>query len=143
MAVKLLIPKKENLASIPFEYLDSTIDQYYRPVQGYFMRKRLEIALKLLGDQKTERILDIGYGGGTFFPSLDIIGRQLYGIDIHQYKDRVHKILKKEGIDAKLYNASVFKLPFKDNFFDRVVCISVLEHFKGKELDKAIEEINR
>ena len=29
--MKLLIPKKENLIPLKFEYIDSTIDQYYRP----------------------------------------------------------------------------------------------------------------
>ena len=41
MNKKFTIPNKSNLTDLKFDYIDSTIDQYYRPVQGYFMQKRL------------------------------------------------------------------------------------------------------
>ena len=102
------------------------------------MKKRLELAYSLLGNKKVDTVLDIGYGGGTFIPMLSKIGKKIYGIDTMPYPEKVCKILTKENLKANLVIGSIFKLPFKKNFFDRIVCISVFEHFKGKELNKAI-----
>lgn len=137
--MKFIIPKKENLIPLDYEYIDRTIDQYYSPLYGYFMRKRLELAYSLLGNRKVNIILDIGYGGGTFIPMLSKIGKKVYGIDTMPYPEKVNKILKKENLKANLVVGSIFKPPFKENFFDRIVCVSVLEHFKGKELNNAIK----
>jgi len=141
--MKLLIPQKKNLIPLNYEYIDSTIDQYYRPLQGYFMRKRLELALFMLGSSKVDGVLDVGYGGGTFIPSLAQLAKEVHGIDTMPYPQKVNKILKKEGIKAKLTVGSIFKTPYKSNYFDRVVCVSVLEHFKGRELNKAVKEMYR
>ena len=143
--MKLLIPKRENLIPLKYTYIDSTIDQYYRPVQGYFMRKRLDLAFSLLGKKKFDKVLDGGYGGGTFILMLSKVARKVYGIDTLPRKQMevVGQILKKEGVSAELSVGSIFKSPYKNNFFDAIVCISVLEHFKGKELNKAVSEMYR
>lgn len=141
--MKLIIPKKDNIILLNYEYIDSTIDQYYRPIQGYFMRKRLELVFSLLGTKKVEKILDVGYGGGTFIPMLSRLAKKVYGIDTMPYPEKVQKMLKKENIEAALLVGSVFKLPYKTDYFDRVTCVSVLEHFKGKELNKAVKEMYR
>lgn len=141
--MKLIIPKKENLIPLNYEYIDSTIDQYYRPIQGYFMQKRLELVYSQLGNKKVDRILDVGYGGGTFIPMLSKIGKKVYGIDTMPYPWKVNEILKKENVKAELSVDSIFKTEFKDNFFDRITCVSVLEHFRGKEINKAVCEMYR
>lgn len=110
------------------------------------MRKRLLLALDMLTAppyRKTERILDVGYGGGTFIPSLAQIAKSVYGIDLHQKMAIVKKILARERIYAHLTCDSIFKTKFKSKFFNKIVCLSVLEHFKGKELDKACREFKR
>lgn len=143
--MKLSIPKRENLIPLKYTYIDSTIDQYYRPVQGYFMRKRLDLAFSMLGRKKFDKILDVGYGGGTFALMLSKIAKKVYGIDTLPRKQMeiVRDILKKEGVSAELAVGSIFKSSYKNNFFDAIVCISVLEHFKGKELNKAVSEMYR
>lgn len=134
-----LIPKKENLIPLDYEYIDRTIDQYYSPVYGYFMRKRLELVYSLLENKKVDTILDIGYGGGTFIPMLSKISKKVYGIDTMPYPEKVNKILKRENLKANLVVGSIFKPPYKENFFNRIVCVSVLEHFKGKQLNNVIK----
>src|SRR3989344_4552982 len=143
--MKLSIPKRENLIPLKYTYIDSTIDQYYRPVQGYFMRKRLDLAFSMIGRRKFERVLDVGYGGGTFIPMLAKVAKKVYGIDTLPEKQLklVNEILKKEGISADLIVGSIFKTSYKSNFFDGIVCISVLEHFKGRQLNKAVNEMYR
>jgi len=142
--MKLFIPKQENLIPLNYEYIDSTIDQYYRPFQGYFMRKRLELAYPLLGNKRVNRILDVGYGGGTFIPMLSKLGKKVYGIDTMPYPQKVQQILKKEGVKGvELEVGSIFKTNYRDNFFDRITCVSVLEHFKGNEINRAVREMYR
>jgi len=144
MAIKLVLPKKENLMPLKYEYIDSTIDQYYRPIQGNLMSKRLTMALSLIPDKKVERILDVGYGGGQFVPSLATISKEpIYGIDTLPQPERVAELLEKDGYKTNLIEGSVFNMPYKDDFFDGIVCISVMEHFKGKELNTATKEMYR
>lgn len=141
--MKIFIPKKENLVPLKYEYIDSTIDQYYRPFQGYFMQKRLGLVYYMLGNKKVQRILDVGYGGGTFVPMLSKLGK-VYGIDTMPYPEKVQEILKKEGIrNAELKVGSIFKTDYKSNFFDIITCVSVLEHFKGREINRAVSEMYR
>ncbi len=143
MKVKLVIPPKENLKNLNYDYIDSTIDQYYRPIQGYFMRKRLEMAISLMKRRKVEKILDVGYGGGTFIPTLVKLGIQIHGIDTLPNPRTVEEILKKQNIKAKLVTGSIFRTPYRKNYFDTIVCMSVLEHFTKKELSVAIGEMYR
>ncbi|TSC66412.1 MAG: SAM-dependent methyltransferase, ubiE/COQ5 family [Candidatus Berkelbacteria bacterium Gr01-1014_85] len=142
--MKLILPRKEHLTALKYEYIDSTIDQYYRPVQGHLMRKRLTQAMALIPNVKVDRILDVGYGGGQFIPTLAQISKEpIYGIDTLPQPERVAKILKQEGYATDLIEGSVFKMPYKDNYFDGLVCISVMEHFEGDELWKATQEMLR
>ena len=144
--MKLRLPSKKNLLPLHFEYIDRTIDQYYRPIQGYFMRMRLAQALRVLitpSRKKINRILDVGYGGGTFIPTLAELSTHVYGIDLHKKMNIVNNILKKENVKAILSKDSILRTTFRAGFFDRIVCISVMEHFKGKELDRACKEMKR
>jgi len=132
------LPKKENI------YITGKTDpvhRHYHPVISYFMNKRLTGALALMGEKKASRMLDIGYGGGVFLPELSTRCEELYGVDIHDNIDKVQTMLSKEGVTAKLSYGDVTKLPFQDSYFDRVVCISVLEFVE--DLDKAFSEIAR
>ncbi len=142
--MKLVLPRKEHLTALKFDYIDSTIDQYYRPIQGNMMRKRLVDAMRLIPDKKVDRILDVGYGGGQFIPTLSQIAKEpIYGIDTLPQPERVAKILEKEGYKSNLIEGSVFEMPYEDNFFDGIVCISVMEHFEGDELNRATREMYR
>lgn len=132
------LPKKENI------YITGRTDpvhRHYHPVISYFMNKRLDGALRLMGDEKPSKLLDIGYGGGIFLPELSLHCRELYGVDIHQNVDKVNNMLTKEGVRAKLSYGDVTKLPFNDGYFDRVACISVLEFVN--DLDRAFSEMAR
>jgi ubiquinone/menaquinone biosynthesis C-methylase UbiE len=136
--VHIRLPKRENISVT--SSTDPTL-LHYKPLVGYFMNKRLEGALKLLSDEKCPRLLDIGCGGGVFLPELSHICDELYGIDIHQNLDKVKEMLKKEKISATISFGDVTKLIFPDSYFDRIVCLSVLE-FVG-DLDKAFSEMAR
>lgn len=137
------IPKKQNIQQTNPE--DPT-RRYYQPFLRYFYLKRLKMALSCLPDEgKKDAILDVGYGGGIFFPELYRRCEKLYGLDTfgEDGKRKVVDMMAKEKITAELFTGSMLKMPFPDNFFDAVFCISALEHLEPDELEKAVLEIKR
>lgn len=52
-----------------------------------------------------------------------------------------HEYIKKTGL--KIVEAGMEKLPFPNNFFDRVICVSVVEHVEHEIAKKGIQEMAR
>ncbi|MBN2289122.1 MAG: class I SAM-dependent methyltransferase [Candidatus Glassbacteria bacterium] len=113
------------------------------------------------GVQEGHKVLDCGCGGPPFLPYLALQGVQCYGIDIYtgewtkrvlwrrivsrilgrpQNSLRHYGIHPQKIIKKPLYmiTGSFTHLPFSDCSFDRVFCISVLEHL---EKDKALQGV--
>lgn len=132
------LPKKENISVTG---KTDPIHRHYHPVISYFMNKRLEGALELLGQGRFNKILDAGCGGGVLLPELSSRCDELYGVDIHKNMDAVEKMLVKEGVSARLSYGDVTNLPFPGSEFDAVLCLSVLEFVA--DLDKAFSELAR
>lgn len=93
----------------------------------YYHLRRFNVVIKLLeiwekSSYEARAILDIGCGRGTY---LKPIRRSIYiGCDIdHQ---NLKKITKRTN--AHYVCADANQIPFKDNFFDLVLCSEVLEH---------------
>lgn len=139
------IPKKENIEKTNPE---DPLKRYYQPFLRYIYIKRLKIALKLLMENKNnkfDRVLEIGYGSGIFFPELSKISNKLYGLEVfgEDGKQKVINMIRKENIKADLSTGTVLKMPYPDNYFDAIVCISAIEHLNPRELSSAILEIKR
>ena len=92
---------------------------------------REDIVVPLL--EKGDNLLDIGCGEGSLLFKARNRYVNLYGIDISPFRIEVAKSnFQKEGIENNRYILKVGDvdkgLHFKDNFFDAVTIISVLEH---------------
>lgn len=101
------------------------LKKLYSPIYRY-NKYKLKRKLKNYGRDKKGNVLEIGCGPISFkhcFPNCDVIST-----DIVNY----------ENID-KIADAR--KLPFKDNSFDIVLCLSVIEHVY--EYQDVIDEIHR
>ena len=98
--MRIEIPKHKNVKTLNYKYLDSTVEQYYKPFIRGPMIKRLELAVKLIGEGREKKILDIGFGGGTFFPELSKRCDELFGIDVHPEMDNVKSMLAGDIIPA-------------------------------------------
>lgn len=85
-------------------------------------------------------VLDIGCHGGTFTNVIvkKIGSKKMYGIDI---SSSAIALAKKRIPNGHFQVADATHLPFKENFFDAVFCLEVLEHVDDPL--KVISEIKR
>ena len=81
-------------------------------------------------NQNTETVLDIGSWDGYFGELLKSKGKQTASVDINPKS-------------SKVIEANISELPFKDNSFDTITALEVLEHLDDKTLKLALIEIQR
>jgi len=132
-----LLSKKDLINTGPVEHADWN----YKSVIKYFQLKRFKLCLKLLGETKYNRLLEIGYGSGIFLPTVFGFTNELFGIDIHTKNKQVEEILENNNVRSRLISCSAVNMPFEDEFFDCIVSISSIEFID--KLDEACVEIKR
>ena len=96
----------------------------------------LTVDYDLLGIRDGERILDVGCGEGRH--SCEAVKRNsctVYALDVDELKlakaNYILRLLDDNGESRGrwvLLRGDAMKLPFKDAYFDRVICSEVLEH---------------
>ena len=129
---------KEIHDHVPPDYYDQVrIQDNF--VQYYWHKKRFETITAMI-EKSSRRILDIGCNGGTFSKIIkDAAGKaNLIGIDINKQSVK-YAVYKNNGITFLVADGQ--KLPFKNNSFDLVTCLEMLEHVPSPEL--VINEVNR
>ena len=111
------------------------------------------------------RILDIGSGGSSFPLYLAMSGYECYAADpsLDQGKPKENwrrrflsflgiattwgfpKVAKKSkrSLPVRYCRDSIQKLSFPDDFFDRVFCLSVIEHIPQSEWSVCMEQLSR
>jgi len=117
-----------------------TLKRYFHPWQKFFYLHRLKIARRLL-NKKYPRLLDIGFGSGIFIPELNEITEDYHGVDIHSEVRLVEEILNSKKIKANLKKADIYSLPYPNESFDAIICLSVLEFIPN--LERAFSEVQR
>lgn len=99
---------------------------------------RHKSALELIGGGD---VLDLGCGDGLFLRELEKRGVAAQGIDIAE--EAVNKC-GLYGLHAEVFDFTGEALPFKDNSFDNVVILDVLEHlYCPEELLKEAVRVSR
>ena len=95
---------------------------------------RLMTAIKESGlDFKGKKVLDIGCGRGELCASLSKLGAKCVGID---YSDSAIKIAKKSfGKKAVFQKMDCTKISFKNNSFDAVFMMDIVEHLTQEQLE--------
>jgi len=115
---------------------------YYRiPIIRDFFQWRLKAAIALVSDESTGRVLDVGYGGGFLFPFLSSRFECIHGADWHSHGQMVCDHYASNGIVVRATKSDIRSLPYRDNSFDAVFCLSLLEHMN--EIDRAVGELFR
>jgi SAM-dependent methyltransferase len=106
---------------------------------GRFLRRRLEAALRALGDGPGD-LLDAGMGGGRLVGELDAAGWTVTGIDSStEMVGLARKRLPK--LADRLLEADLGALPFPPGSFDAAVATGALEYVG--DLARGLEELAR
>jgi ubiquinone/menaquinone biosynthesis C-methylase UbiE len=109
---------------VPAEHYDKGIKRNL--FQRYWHWRRFNEVEKII-QQVEGPVLDVGCHSGTFTKHIikKIGSKEIYGVDI---SPSAIKLAKKRIPYGHFQVASGEKLPFKNNFFDAVFCLEVLEH---------------
>lgn len=113
----------------------------YSPVLSYLERTRFRLIVRLLGTNRYDDVLEIGYGSGIFLPELQRRSVRLHGVDIHQHAGAVQQALAEVGVQASLYSAAAESMPIDSGSIDLIVSVSALEYVSDKR--KAAGEMHR
>ncbi|WP_392889625.1 class I SAM-dependent methyltransferase [Eubacterium limosum] len=103
-------------------------------------------ALDKLDLKPTDKVLDVGCGGGAALKRLSgrIDGGKLYGIDYSEVSVEASKELNKADIGRgkmEIHQGSVSKMPFEDNLFDAI--ITVESYYFWPDLEEDMREVFR
>ncbi len=131
---KNLVEIHEN---VPADHYDKGIKRNL--FQKFWHRRRFSEVLKII-QPINGTVLDIGCHAGTFTEQLlnKLQTRKIYGIDI---SPSALKLAQKRIPYGNFQIADAANLPFKNNFFDAIFCLEVLEHVDNPL--KVISEIKR
>ena len=91
---------------------------------------------------KNSSVLEVGCGEGRSLKDLIQISKNLTGIDHDKKAIEDAKINFKDFPRVKLLVASAENLPFKDNSFDFVICMTTFANF-GEKKFKILDEMKR
>jgi len=110
------------------------------PISRFFLDNFFKTLLGEMRALKPKSILDVGAGEGFTLQKLkdNKIGEKLEGIE---YMDEAIKLGKHYHPDITIKKGDIYKLPYKDNSFDVVICSEVMEHLEDPE--KALKELKR
>jgi ubiquinone/menaquinone biosynthesis C-methylase UbiE len=110
------------------------------PLQKILIENFDQALLQIVSGTMPKTILDAGCGEGFTLAKLqkEGIGKHLEGID---YSLDAINLGRKNHPSLSLKQGDIYKLPYKDNSFDLVICSEVLEHLEYPK--KALGEIKR
>ncbi len=110
------------------------------PVGRFFLNNFLKTVVKTTKPLHIETVLDAGCGEGFTLDHLqkEKIGKVFEGIE---YDGQAVLLANVMYPKIKIIKGDIYKLPYKNNSFDLVICTEVLEHLENPK--KAYRELLR
>lgn len=103
---------------------------------------RLGVVADIIGRPLTGlRVLNLGCGTGGFNAAAERAGAETWGIDANPQAIRICQLRRQLGAGGRYVVALAEELPFADDVFDLVYCLSTLEHVG--QVDRAIRQMVR
>lgn len=93
--------------------------------------------------QKGMKVLDAGSGYSLLSPFLTELGLNVWANDVSVYWRERKKQMKELGKDFKLDIYNLTNTNYPDNFFDNILCVSVIEHIPEEKINSVLLELNR
>lgn len=92
-----------------------------------------------------EKILEVGFGSGLTFPNLGNLYHQIFGIEKNDPSAiaKIENYFQQRKIHVSLTSGDLLNMPYRENEFDTVLIISVLEHLRPHEQTRAFSELYR
>lgn len=116
------------------QYLLKKTTDDYNLIADDYARTRVFIPedIRSLGEYTgaDDRVLDLGCANGRFFEVVKNKNADFFGIDV---SEKLINIAKEKYPEAKFRVASGLKLPFPENYFDKIYSISVIHNIPSKK----------
>jgi len=111
----------------------------YGLFENFLAEKRAQIADRLISPSlRKGKILDIGCGRVPNF-LINTKFKEKHGIDLTVKKDGLKKGIMLKKLDMEKSS----KWPFKNNFFDTITMLAVIEHIRPDRLQYMFKEVRR
>ena len=127
------------------EYMKELIRHWiYKTIDTSNFIRRLEwrSMLEWLDPKEGERILDVACGSGVLSLKIAEKGCEVHGVDISEDAiNSAKRLSERKKIVCEFEVGSAEDLPYPDEYFDKIVCSSSVEHF-GDDI-KALKEMCR
>lgn len=129
--------KEEKEKSV--KHFNSTAEEYDNSFDGKFVKVMYQPLLDELDKNVEGKLLDVGCGTGNILCKLVNGERELFGIDLSE--NMVRECSKRIGSYADIKIADAEHIPYKDNFFDVLICNASFHHYPHPE--KVLKEMKR
>ena len=122
-------------------------DRIYK-IRGEVQKEPLKDIIKIvsyLRVNKVKKILDLGCGTGRHTIFLAKKGFSVTATDISKNGLRIlnEKLRKGRIKNVKTKKHDMSSIPFKENYFDAVICTGVLTHGTMEKIKKTVKEVHR
>ncbi|MCL5961628.1 MAG: class I SAM-dependent methyltransferase, partial [Chloroflexi bacterium] len=109
---------------------------------GATLTSQRQIVCDLGGEWRGRRILEVGCGTGRFSPFVAETAKETAFVDLSiEMLKTTRRKLHPMGKPFAGVNASIYRLPIRDNTFDGALCVNVFNHLDSPDL--ALRELAR
>ena len=130
---------------LPEVYSKSYFDIHHEHPRSDYLyserKNRIARGIEYLEPRPREKILDLGCGNGEVSQVISDSGAFVWGVDYSIEAIALAKERRAKNADFSVSDAE--RLSFRDNYFDKVICLDVFEHIYPHKLEKVLLEVKR
>jgi len=130
--VPRFVPTKNYAASFGFEWNRHAKTQYDSYTGTNVSEKRFFEETKWPRDLSGQIILEVGCGSGRFTEQAASTGAMVVSLDYSSAVDANYSSNGHKG-NVLVVQGDIYSMPFKNDFFDKLFCIGVLQHTPAPE----------